>query len=635
MDDLADPCFRVDTGWIIRWANPAAEALLRRQVEPAVGASARAVFPDAFGATFDRQLGRALRLGLPACFEDQYLPLDTWLEVRLYPDPAGATVLIHDVADRRRGSERLEDQTKLLEQIARGGSTADVLEAVTGFVERHGSGLLCGVYETDLTSPRLRLAAAPGLPAEYAQAVAEPDLRPDGPPAAQAAFTGKRAAVADLLTDPVDPQFKQDATKHGFRAAAAVPVLSPENAVLGVVAVWRREPGLPTPQQEALLKSATHLAGIALERRRAEADLREKEQESRAIVETVQDGLVVVDAQGFVAEANPAACRLHGSTRDALVGRPAADLVRADYHGVLRRLLDDVRRGREFHGELACTRKDGSSFAAEVTAVALAFKGQRHVLTMVRDVSGRKRVEENLRRSEDRLRTVANGAPLVLFSLDRSGVFTLSEGQALAAIGLRAGDVVGKSAFDLYGHDPVITENLRMALSGEPRRWVAEIGERVFETTARPIRSARGEIVGVSGVAVDVTEQTFALAALRESEERFRASFHQSPIAVAHAGLDGRIIRANDRLAALLGTRVDELVGRRVSEWYAPPGPQADDEAVRSLLAGERHEAARIQPFRAPDGSTGRATVSLALVRGRGGEPRHLIVLMTPIDGNW
>jgi PAS domain S-box-containing protein len=452
-------------------------------------------------------------------------------------------------------------------------------------------------------------------------------------PAGQVAFSGRSAGFADLLTEPVDPAFKQESLRHGFRANWAVPILAADSNILGVLSVWRREPGRPSPLQDELIKAATHLAGIALERQQSESDLQQAEQEYRAIFETVQDGLIVTDGQGFVAEVNPAACTMHGSDRAALVGRPAAELVRADYHGLLRRLLDDVRQGREFQGELACTRRDGSSFPAEITAVALKYKGHRHVLAVVRDVSSRKRMEDSLRRTEDRLRTIVNGAPLVVFTLDKAGVFTLSEGQALSAIGLRPGDVLGQSVFDLYGDSTTIIDNIRMALSGEPRRFVGEVGERVFETTVRPMRSPRGEIVGVSGVAVDVTEHTFALEALRESEERFRASFGQSPLAIAHATVDGRFIRVNERLAALLNDVPDALPGRRLCEWYAPFDATADDSAVRDLLAGERDVAAAIRPFRLPDGSIGRAAVHMSLVRGRSGEPRQLIYVVTPIDG--
>ena len=628
---IGDPCFRIDADSCFAWGNPSALALLERHVDPVIGASAVAVFPDAFGAHFDLSLHRAQRTGQATRFEDQYLPADTWLEVHLYPDAQGVTVLVHDASDRRRGSQLLEDQTRLLERIARGTPTKRVLDAVTGLVERHATGTISAVFAVQSAGGRLSLESAPGFPPEYAAELTPVDLSEDASPVARTALTSKPTTITDILTEPATAPYRASALGNGFRAIWTTPLSSSDSKLLGVLGLWRREPGPPTATEAELLRAATLLAGLALERRQAEIDLRQKEQEYRAIFETVQDGLLVTDARGFVAEANPAACRLHHSTRADLVGRSAADLVRPDYHGLLRRLLDDVRQGREFHGELFCTRRDGSSFPAELTAITLDFKGQRHVLALVRDISARKGMEDDLRRSEERLRTVAKGAPLVLFSLDKSGVFTLSEGQALAALGLRPGEVVGKSALELYAGQPDIVENLKLVLAGEPRRWIAEVGERVFHTTARPIRSMRGEIIGASGVGIDVTEQTMTVDALRESEERFRASFYQSPVPVAHANLDGRIFRASERLAELLGTTSESLVGQRVSQWYESAPPHIDDAAVLTLLAGETREVKAPRTLRTADGRQVDGTIGISLVRGRAGEPKHLTFVLWPI----
>lgn len=630
LDLIGDPCFSINGAGRVRYANNAARSLLRRQADPVVGVIAESLFPDAFGATFQKECNRALRSGIPCIFEGQYLPANTWLEVRIYPEGAGLTVLIHDSADRRRGVELLDDQARVLERIARARPMREVLEAITALIERNGTGLTSAVFVGEPGS-RARLAAGPSLPAEFAKLLETLDVRADGSCIANAAATGKRTVAADLLLEPGEQTFRAAALKHGFRSCWALPINASEGRLLGVLAVFGREPGGPGPNQDALLKTATHLSGIALEREQAEADLRQKEAEYRAIVETVHEALIVIDTQGFVVEANPAACRLRNSDYHMLIGRQASELIRADYHGLLRRLLDEVRQGKEFNGEVACTRKDGSSFPAELTAAPFAYKGKRHILAVVRDVTARKKMEDSLRRSEERLRTVANGAPLILFSLDRNGLFTLSEGQALATLGLRPGEVVGQSAFELYRQEPAIIDNLKMALAGEPRRWVAEIRQRVFETLARPIRSPRGEIVGVSGVAIDVTEQTLILEALRESEERFSASFHQAPVGVAHAAIDGTILRCNDRLSEMLGLLPAEVVGRKLDEFYdATADTEAERSAVRQLLSNEIRTSVATHALNSTNGEATAATITRSLVRGWQGEARYLILIVTP-----
>jgi PAS domain S-box-containing protein len=153
----------------------------------------------------------------------------------------------------------------------------------------------------------------------------------------------------------------------------------------------------------------------------------------------------------------------------------------------------------------------------------------------------------------------------------------------------------------------------------------------VFEIAARPLRSPRGEIIGAVGVAIDVTEQAIARQALRESEERFGATFHQAPIGIAHLSLDGRILRANARLASLLGTDAGLLAGRRLSDWYDPPGPAEDEAAVRTLLSGGRTAWDAVRILRRPDEPSSRAAVSLSVIRGAQGEAKLVIVMVTPL----
>ncbi|MDP9474747.1 MAG: PAS domain S-box protein [Actinomycetota bacterium] len=97
------------------------------------------------------------------------------------------------------------------------------------------------------------------------------------------------------------------------------------------------------------------------------------------------------------------------------------------------------------------------------------------------------------------------GAPVVLFALDGDGVFTLSEGRGLDALGLAPGEVVGRSALELYGDAPEIVANLRRALAGEAFASSVEVGGAVFECRYEPVRDREGTVVGVVGVAVEVT----------------------------------------------------------------------------------------------------------------------------------
>ncbi|UCF33242.1 MAG: PAS domain-containing protein [Phycisphaerales bacterium] len=124
----------------------------------------------------------------------------------------------------------------------------------------------------------------------------------------------------------------------------------------------------------------------------------------------------------------------------------------------------------------------------------------------------RSRYVQELQESEQRLRTVVTSCPVVLFTTDRKGMFTLSEGRGLRALNLHPGEVLGKSAIDLYKDHPQIGYNLRRALSGEEVEDTVQVGGLSFQTRYGPVRDRSGQVVGMIGVANDVTVAERALA---------------------------------------------------------------------------------------------------------------------------
>ncbi|MEO6596156.1 MAG: response regulator [Planctomycetota bacterium] len=118
------------------------------------------------------------------------------------------------------------------------------------------------------------------------------------------------------------------------------------------------------------------------------------------------------------------------------------------------------------------------------------------------------------------LRRVVESAPLVLWAVDRNGIFTLSTGAALAGIGLLPGQVVGQSVFTLYADRPDIQAHVRRALRGEEFATEVTVDERTFETLHSPLRGSGGEVTGVLGVSIDITERRKAETERQRMQEQ-------------------------------------------------------------------------------------------------------------------
>ncbi|MFN8469711.1 MAG: PAS domain S-box protein [Caldilineaceae bacterium] len=147
-----------------------------------------------------------------------------------------------------------------------------------------------------------------------------------------------------------------------------------------------------------------------------------------------------------------------------------------------------------------------------------------------------------------------------------------------------------------------------------------------------PIRDHTGQVVGVSTIASDVTERKQVEAILHESEERFRATFEQAAVGIAHIGLDGRFLRVNHKLCEILGYSQAELMGLTFQEITAPAWLDADLANVRKMLAKELATYTMEKRYVRKDGSLVWANLTVSLAQEPNGEPRYFISVVQDIS---
>jgi PAS domain S-box-containing protein len=130
-----------------------------------------------------------------------------------------------------------------------------------------------------------------------------------------------------------------------------------------------------------------------------------------------------------------------------------------------------------------------------------------HVMVVFSDISAEVAADAERSLTRERLRTAVHHAPIVLFAADIDGTITVSDGAALAGLGVESGQLVGTNQYELYRDDPHVLENLQRVLSGETFTAITEHGETVLETWMAPVRDEHGAITGMIGVSTDVTER--------------------------------------------------------------------------------------------------------------------------------
>ena len=146
----------------------------------------------------------------------------------------------------------------------------------------------------------------------------------------------------------------------------------------------------------------------------------------------------------------------------------------------------------------------------------------------------------------------------------------------------------------------------RIVIGGRTR-WVVARG--------KVERDEMGRVVRFPGVVVEVTGRKQAEEAMRQSEERFRASFEQAAVGIAHVGLDGQWLRVNQKLCEIVGYAREEVLGLRFQDITHPDDLRRDLENLRRLLAGEIHTYTTEKRYVRKDQRVVWANLTVSLVR--------------------
>lgn len=262
------------------------------------------------------------------------------------------------------------------------------------------------------------------------------------------------------------------------------------------------------------------------------------------LLDALSDSAYFKDVDGRYLVVNGAFVRLAKRPKARILGKTDTDIFPADMAEKCR--TSDFKLFKErkpLRTEEVMLKKKGVVVFDTLKGPVLDKKcGVLGLIGISRDISKYRKTAEELKTVSSRLSMVVADAPIVLFTTDANGIFTLSEGKGLKELGLKSGETVGKSAFELYAHNPVIVECLRHALAGKTLVREFPEADRVYEMHLSPLKNIRGEITGLIGVAIDVTDRVQSekdRISLLEKEKRMRAEAE-------------RISRSKDDFLALL-----------------------------------------------------------------------------------
>ncbi len=286
---------------------------------------------------------------------------------------------------------------------------AEVLDSLLRSVEAERPQLKCSILLLDASGKRLRNGAGPSLPEAYCRAVDGVAIGDGIGSCGTAAATAQRVVVADIQQHPYWAAFRALAAEHGLASCWSEPVLDAEGKVLGTFAIYQDHPAEPLAEDIELIEAIAHLVSLVLQHYRAREELGRRTRRYEQLLETAGDGVVVLNPDGCVLEANRAFLQLLGVSREEIVRLHPWDwdvtLTESDMRGLWQSLgpepvvFETVVR----HRQLGLRH-------AEVSTAMVSIDGEAMIWAAARDITERKQLEADLRRqaTTDALTGVAN-----------------------------------------------------------------------------------------------------------------------------------------------------------------------------------------------------------------------------------
>ncbi len=308
-----------------------------------------------------------------------------------------------------------------------------------------------------------------------------------------------------------------DGFRQGLGSQTEVPFVRPDGSSIATILS-----ATPLPAD------GEHSAGFLCfvvditSRRQMEDALRRSEAYYRVLTTAAQDHIFVINDDDCVEYVNQAAAEQLRTTPERVIGKRRSEIFPpavAERQGANLRTV--LREGKPLYAEGRTMYLDREVWLSTWLAPIPDESGKvTAVLGLSRDMTARKRAEDELRAAEQRLRVVLSNLPLALWASDREGAATFCAGQALHALGIDPQEIVGRS-MEQTGIEPFtgLAEHVRRALAGESWKSEIDVEDLTFEAWSVPLRDDRQNVIGATGVIVDITERRRLEAELSNAQK--------------------------------------------------------------------------------------------------------------------
>ncbi|HEY9608218.1 PAS domain S-box protein [Allocoleopsis sp.] len=380
-------------------------------------------------------------------------------------------------------------------------------------------------------------------------------------------------------------------------------------------------------------------------RKRAEKALRESEARFRRLFDSNVVGIIFADFRGAITEANDLFLQMVGYTReDLLQGKVRWDEMTPPEYRYLDTLAMEQSKesGVGTPWEKEFIRQDGSRVPVLIGGALLDGVDDQAV-AFVLDISDRKRVEEDLRKSEERWQLVLKG--------NNDGIWDLNLKTNQVFRSTRYKEMLGYQEHELGDNNddwktrihpddfervmqinqdylerkiPHYAVEYRQRCKNGNYKWVFGRAQAVWDAAGSPVRMV--------GSTTDISDRKQAEEALRESEQQFRQIFQEAPIGISVADFQThRFLKANPAWCQLLGYSASELLSLTFDEISHPDDLPEDLHKVKQIEQGKIDSFRMEKRYRQKNGEFMWANLTVTVLPSQEGKPKLNLAMIEDI----
>jgi PAS domain S-box-containing protein len=555
-ESISDVFFAMDKDFRYTYWNKASEKLTGISAKDAIGKSLTEVFPDVKGTKIEQVYLETLRTQQPQSCLNKYQLRDKGyvFEINAFPTKAGLSVFVKDITERKKVEE---EKSRLLRDLNDRVKELNCLYGMSELFEKSDislDGALQGT--TDLLS----------------HAMQYPDI-----------------ACARIVVE--NREFSTKNFKEtGWKLQADIKVHGKKAGFVEVRYLEER----PTIAEGPFLKEERYLIdaiaerlGRITERKKAEGALRDANEKWASLTENTDDIVMIVDGNGVIQYINRT---IPPYTPEETVGKTVYEYVPREQHNVFEKSLREVfKTGEPDSYQVSSNIPKIGTIWFSTKLVPIKHDGKVSSAILVSsNITDRKKAEEELRNSEERLSVLFELAPDAYYLNDLKGNFIDGNKAAEEVTGYMKNELIGKSFLKLKllprNEALKAAKLLAMNALGKPTGPDEFVLNRKDGTQVPvEIRTYPVKIKGktlVLGIARDITIRKKDEQIVKESQQKFEGLFKHNPEAAVYLDSDFRILDANPRFCQLFGYSAEEVKGKKINDVVVPEGMREEAEGL-------------------------------------------------------